>query len=110
MIKHNGQDIPTFTQRWDPFDKDWIWVAWDDVLDGATISSSTWVMPDGWASHDTRQGQTVEDVHGTQYTAANAVLTSNPDADAGEYTFANRVVLSDGREYERSATVKVAQQ
>lgn len=114
MITHTGRSIPVFPERWDPSDKEWVWVAWDNVLDGATISTSTWALPDGWTEHDSKTGQAVTDKAGNSYAAVNGVLLSSPGAVAGSASsrieIANKVVLSDGREYERSVSIVVAQQ
>lgn len=111
MVTHDGHVIPTFSRRWDPADKDWVWVAWDELLSGATISTSTWVLPAGWTEHETQTSQAITDEDGTEYTAANGALISNADAATGSRVeIANRVVLSDGREYERSAALIIAQQ
>lgn len=111
MISHDGRFIPTLVQRWDPADKDWLWMAWDGVLNEASITASTWTLPSGWTAHETRMARAVVDEAGNSYAAANGVLTSNPDAAVGERVeIANKVVLSDGREYERSVAIVVDQQ
>lgn len=111
MITHSGRAIPVFPERWDPADKEWVWVAWDNLLDGATISTSTWTLPTGWTEHDAVTSQTVTDEDGNSYTAANGALISNTSAAAGaRVEVANAVALSDGREYERSVSIVVAQQ
>lgn len=111
MVIHTGRNIPTLLDGWDSSDKDWVWVVWDSVLDGATITASTWTLPNGWTEHSTKQSQSVTDENSTSYTSANGVLTSNPEALTGSLSvFANKVVLSDGREYERSVSVVVVQQ
>ena len=111
MITHTGRQIPVFPERWDPSDKDWVWVAWDNVLSGASITSSTWTLPDGWTVSDTNTSQAVTDEDGNSYSAANGALISNPDAVIGaRVEIANKVVLSDGREYERGFALVVGEQ
>lgn len=111
MITHDGFVIPVFPQRWDPFDKAWVWFAWDGLLDGAAVTSSAWVIPSGWTQSQTQMAQPVTDEYGAAYTAANGVLLSNPSATAGlSVTVTNQVVLSDGRQYERSVVLVVGNQ
>lgn len=111
MITHTGRSIPVLPTRWDPSDKAWIWVVWDQVLGGATITTSTWTLPAGWTEHDTKTAQATTDESGNSYSAANGVLTSNSIATpGGQVEIANKVVLSDGREFERSVMIVVAQQ
>lgn len=107
-ITHNGLRIPAFSQRWDPSDKEWVWVCWDSILRGSSIATSNWTLPAGWTSHSTLTDQTVTDEDDVAHAHSNAVLTSTTEA-AGLFILANRVTLADGRVYERSVTVVVEQ-
>lgn len=107
MITHDSASIPTLPARWDPQDRDWIWIGWASVLEGASISVSAWTVPAGWTSHSTLADQTVEDEDGTQHANANGVELSTTQI-AGVHTIANKVTLSDGRILERSVLVHVA--
>lgn len=107
MIAHNNVSTPTFTIRWDPSDKDYIWIAFDNILDGATQSSDDWTVPSGWTEHSTQSDATVTDSGGVSYTSANGILTSPPSGAAGKYTFTNTATLSDGRIISRSVNVIV---
>lgn len=106
MLLHTGRSIPRFDQRWDPYDEDIIWFAWDDALDGASITASTWVVPLGWTLEAAFQNQTVVSESGESFTASNGARLSTT-AEEGTHVIANRVTLSDGRELERSVRLLV---
>lgn len=108
MILHDGSAVPAFEDYWDTYDKDTIWIAWDSLLRGSSISASEWVAPDNWTVHSSQMAASVTDVDGKSYTAANGALVSTTDT-AGRYKISNRVTLADGRQYERTVIVVVRQ-
>jgi hypothetical protein len=108
VIAHDSQQIPTYPQAWDRADVDWIWFSWASVLNGATILTSTWSLPDGWAEEDSETDQTVT-VDGTDYTHANGVLLSTTAA-RGTYLISNTVTLSGSRTLQRSVRVVLSEQ
>lgn len=108
MIVHDGSASPAFEDRWDTFDIDYVWVAWDELLRGATITDSEWVVPDGWTVVAEQQDASVTDSDGNTYDAANGALLSTT-ATTGRHKISNRVTLSDDRQYERTVIVVVRQ-
>lgn len=106
MITHDSSSIPTLPARWDPQDRDWIWIGWANVLEGASISTSVWTLPTGWTSHSTLTNQNVEDEDGVTHANANGVELSTSNTE-GLYVIANKVTLSDGRILERSVRLHV---
>ena len=108
-VTHGSGLIPFLPDSWDPYDSEHVWVCWADVLDGASIASSTWVVPANWTTSDEQVSQTVSDEDGVSRTGCNGVKLATTET-RGVYAIANRVVLSDGRQYERSLKIKVAQQ
>ena len=108
-VQHEGAGMPELPYRWDQYDVDVIWFAWDDVLNGSTIQTSTFVIGANWTEVETYQSQSITDEAGTTFSAANGILASTTDT-SGIHTISNRVTLSDGRQYERSVRVRVAQQ
>ncbi len=103
---HKSGAVPYFKERWDPQDKEYIWICWADILEGASISTSVWAVPTNWTSHSELDDQTVADEAGTNRLNCNGILTSTTET-SGEHVFANKVTLSDSRVYERSVTVEV---
>jgi len=108
-LHHNGLRIPTLPEKWDPSDVDWVWMSWADVLRGASLLTSNWVVPTGWTVGQTLVNQTVVDSDGTSYANANGALLSTT-AGPGLFSISNIVTLSDGRSIERSFTVVVENQ
>ena len=108
MINHDGTGPAPFRNDWDPSDVEYVWIAWDDILRGATISDSSWTVPTGWTVEAEQMNAAVTDDDGNSYSAANGALLSTT-ATKGRHVFTNHVVLSDGREYERSVAVSVRQ-
>lgn len=108
MILHDGLGPPQLDDFWDTYDQDYIWVAWDEVLRGATISDSAWVIPASWTNHAEQQSASVTDEDGNAYEAANGVLLSTT-AVSGRHRISNRIMLSDDRQYERTIIVVVRQ-
>lgn len=108
-ITHAGDEAPTFTERMDPSDIETFWIAWGGKLGGSTIQTSTWVLPDGFTELEAFEDQSVLDSDGNTYNNANGVRVSTTNT-VGRYMLTNRVVLADGRRYDRSAYVIIAQQ
>lgn len=106
MIVHHGTRIPSFTEKWDPSDREYVWICWAEKLDGASITLSEWTIPANWTSSDTLTDQTVADEDGTNFTSCNGNLLSTTE-DFGDFVITNKITLSDGREYERSVTIQV---
>lgn len=108
MIIHTGRAVPTFAEKWDPSDSDFIWFSWEDRLNGEVIVGSSWIAPQGWTVSGEQMSATVTDSDGIQYTSVNGALFSTSET-SGSHIISNRVTLSDGRVYERSVKVKVKQ-
>lgn len=106
MIVHPGTAPQALYERWDPYDIEYVWIAWDGMLDGATISTSTWVLPTGWTLVAAQMAASVTDEDGNTYAAANGALLSTTTT-SGRHTISNRTTLSDGRQYERSMIIVV---
>lgn len=110
-IIHDGERVPAFDEAWDVYDIDWVWFAWDDVLDGATIATSVWVTPDGWTLEQQSDDTAVTDGAGVTYSHANGARFTAASAEPGRRAvIANRVTISDGRAFERSVAVLLAEQ
>jgi hypothetical protein len=108
VIVHNGRDIPTDQSRWDPDGKEWVTVCWAEVVaTHGAIQTSTWIIPEGWTEHDTRQDVTAQ-ADGKEYAHCNQVLLSTT-ATAGLATITNRVALADGTQLDRSVGVIVGE-
>ena len=110
-IVHDGIDIPSFEERWDRNDKRFINMAWDNILDGRTIITSTWYVPTGWTKGTEQTSQSVTDDDGNSYTAVNRVYLSTIHV-RGSHLITNRVVLSGaspGETLERSVYIHVGQ-
>lgn len=108
MIVHDGAGPASFDERWDTFDIDYVWIAWDEMLRGSSISDSEWIVPTGWTVEAEQQDATVTDADGNEYDAANGALLSTT-ATTGRHKISNRVTLADGRQYERTVIVTVRQ-
>jgi len=106
----------------DPNDKDWYFVVWcspdgtndgseDDVgkLQGATISSVTWTIPDGITR--LADNKSAVNIHGVLY-GANTVcsIKLTGGTDQMNYDIICSVVMSDGREKDKTIRVPVRQQ
>lgn len=108
MITHDGSGPQVFSEIWDTQDIDYVWIAWDDLLRGATITDSDWTIPTGWTGSAAQMAASVTDDDDNAYTAANGILLSTT-ATRGRHKISNHVTLSDGREYERTVVVVVRQ-
>lgn len=106
MIIHTGTAVPLLVELWDPSDIDYIWFAWDDKLNGASISDSEWAVPADWTVVSMQLDASVTDDDGVSYDHANAALLSTTKI-RGSHIVSNKVTLSDGRVFERSVKVKV---
>ena len=106
IVVHSGSAVPALARKWDPDEIDRVWFAWGDVLKGATISTSSWLLPGGWSGAGEQTSQSVTDSDGNEYSSANSVMLTASNR-SGKYTITNRVVLSDGRQYDRSVTIDV---
>ena len=106
IIAHGSNSIPKLPNKWDPDEIDRVWFSWSELLNGATISDSTWLLPGGWVSSGEQVSQSVSDSLGNVYTDANSVILETSNR-SGLYTITNRVVLSDGRQYDRSVIIDV---
>lgn len=111
-IVHDGTKIPQFDESWGVGDKDWVWMAWDDLLDeNASIDSSTWEVPDHWTVSQELTAQTVKDEDtGTEYTGVNGAFVTTQQAGGSVLT--NKVVLSGPsgqQEFSRSILIPVRQ-
>lgn len=104
---HDGVITPVFKQRWDAGDEDWVWVAWDDLVRGASLSFSEWLLPDGWEVRgENHAAMVTDDVSGRSFSVANAVLLSVAPVE-GLYQLVNRVEFDDGRKYQRGVGIEV---
>ena len=108
MIVHFGAGIPSFRESWDPSDIDYVWFAWDDKLNGATITNSEWTLPTGFSLISEQQDASVTDEDGVTYSNANGAMISTT-LTSGRQIVANKVTLSDGRVYERSCRFRLKQ-
>lgn len=106
MIFSSGAAQQALYDRWDPFDVDYVWIAWDEILRGATISDSEWIAPAVWTIAAEHVSASVTDEDGNTYDAVNGALLSTT-ATAGRHKISNRVSLSDGRQYERTVIIVV---
>jgi len=106
MITHDSHRTPSFPELWDQGDKEWVWIGWNAILRGASISTSVWTIPAGWTSHATLMDQTVADEDGITYDNANGIQLSTINTD-GLHLIANKVTLDDGRIYERAVRIRV---
>lgn len=96
MIIHNGVDIPSLAERWDPNQRSWINITWQDFLNGRTIVSSSWILPTGWTSVKEETSQSVTDTGvspNVTYTSTNRIYLTTTKK-SGVYTVTNRVLLS----------------
>lgn len=110
MIVHNGIDIPSFDERWERNESRFINMAWDNVLNGRTIVSSTWTVPAGWTKGTEQTSQSVTDEDGTEWSATNRVYLSTIHS-RGVYKITNTVVLSGaspGEKLVRSVYIHIA--
>ncbi len=105
VIIHSGLTIPKFAEKWDPDDQNTIWFAWDDVLDGSSISNSVWIIPANWTSIQEYADDSVIDGSVT-YLHANGILLSTTET-IGTHTITNRVTFADGRRIDRSVKVSI---
>lgn len=108
MIIHDGKTVPLFEELWDPSDKDFIWVAWDNLIGSASISNSEWTVPAGFTIHSQQMSGSVTDIDGNTYAKANGALISTT-ALTGTFIISNKVTLNDERVLERSVKIKVKQ-
>jgi len=106
MITHASDSIPSFAERWDPSDNDWVWISWENKLGGESIATSTWVLPAGWTEEDSQADQTVQDSDGTSYANSNGVRLSTTKT-TGTHKITNRVTFSGSRSLDRSVFVTV---
>lgn len=109
MIIHKSRGAPTFRERWDPSDKEYVWFCWSDVIEGSSIATSDWTLPEGWTNHGDLVDQTVEDDGGAERENCNGALISTSETE-GTHTITNKVTLADGRVYERSVNILLEDQ
>ena len=111
--QHKGLIVPAFAARWDPSDAEYVWVCWEDILNGASILTSTWTLPSSgnWVNGGELVDQSVQDDAGTTRANCNGVHLSTSDT-SGEHTVTNRVTLSGSpqRTLERSVKIVIAAQ
>lgn len=110
MILHDGQGAPTFEEQWDPADRAYVWVCWDDLLEGATIATSNWQVPSNWTEDLPLVAQTVQGNDGTQYVNCNGIRLKSGNTYSEIVRVTNAVTFSDGREFERSVKLDVRDQ
>ncbi len=106
----------------DPNDKDFYHVVWcsedgtndgsesdTGELQGATISTSTWTVPEGITKvSDNKDALTMRGDSYDANTVSNILLSSGTDGT--DYELLCRVVLSDTREKDKTITVPVREQ
>jgi hypothetical protein len=107
-VQHKGVLVPVFPERWDPADEAYIWVCWEDILEGASILTSVWTMPSNWTQSDPLEDQTVSDEGGVDRLNCNGVFATTSET-SGIYQITNTVTLSGSptRTYKRSVSVEV---
>lgn len=108
MISHDNKTTPKLETFWDTSDREFVWFGWSQSLRGSSIVSSDWVVPANWTIHAEQTNVSVIDDDGTTHTNSCGVLLSTTETK-GTFLIKNKIVLADGREYERSVKVKVKQ-
>ncbi len=78
-------------------------------LQGATISTTTWTVPDGITKvSDNKSALTMRGITYAVDTVCNILLSSGTDGE--DYELLNRVELSDSRILDKTITVPVREQ
>lgn len=107
MIIHNGKTTPRFRELWNPNDVDRLYFSWDDMLNGATIVSSSWTVPTDWTKSAEQTDIIADDEDGTRYSHVNSVLLATTAALGTEVEIGNTVVFNDGRSLTRNVRILV---
>ncbi len=105
MLIHDGLAIPKFEEPIDPSDVELFACVWDAFMDTASISTSTWIFPDGFNLIESHIDITVTDGTST-FNHANTALLATTNL-AGSFTITNRVKFTDNRSYDRSFKIKI---
>lgn len=108
LESHDGVAVPTLQQSLDPFDIEWLAVVWDERICEASITQSTWTIPGAWTAINYASSAPAT-INGVSYASVNAVLVDINNAPTGRYEVSNQVVLSDGRQFERSFKISIKQ-
>ncbi len=78
-------------------------------LQGATISTTTWTLPDGITNvSDNKSAMTMRGITYDANTVCNILLSGGTDGT--DYELLNHVVLSDTRELDKTITIPVREQ
>lgn len=101
-VIHKGDETPILPEIMNPNDMERIYTSWTNKLNGATITSSTWIIPSNFTQVSAIENGSVTDSRtNTTYTDVNGILLSTTEKK-GIYLISNRVTMSDGRTITKS--------
>ena len=91
MAVHTGKRPADLPDDMNPNDVSDFWISWADVLNGYTMQTSNWVLPDGFneiATEFNKPSRPDED--GNVFPNSNAILISTTET-GGTYYIGNRM-------------------
>lgn len=106
MITINtGEGAVALEEFMNPVDDERFWISWTDKLAGETISTSEWIVPEGFevvaGSELVSQSVTVD---GVVFENANSAVIRTA-LEAGDHVISNKITTSGSRELSRSFTI-----
>lgn len=105
MAIHDGKKAPQLGEDWNPADTDKVYISWTTKLDGAAITSSTWILPTGWTLDGSEEDISVT-IDGVLYADTNSATLSTTNT-SGTHYIANRITTDTGLTLERGLYVEV---
>jgi hypothetical protein len=99
-VLHEGKEAPILPEEMNPDDTDTFFLCWTKKLNGATLSSDVWELPDNFTLDSSQSNiPVIED--GVTYNDCNAATISTTE-ESGKFLITNRATFSDGRVVARS--------
>lgn len=107
MSSRGLSSAPVLAQAFDPDDIDTFWVSWENRIGNQKITSSVWVLPDGWTAVHQRENYSFTDEFGMEYGKSNAVTLSTTHTD-GLHHIVNRITTDQGNRLDRGFMLQVS--
>lgn len=100
-VKHHGTGVALMEGAIDVNETRWLWFSWPDA-----VSSSEWLLPDGWTLQGEQTGRIVVGDDGKAHRHCNGALLK-PAGPAGNYLITNRCVMENSEVLDRTVQIKL---
>lgn len=104
-VIHFGDGNPRLPEEMHPDDHDVFCVSWTGKLNGVSIATSEWIVPDGFEVEDEETNITVTE-DGVQYSDTNTALVSTT-LEEGTHALYNRITAPGGIDLTRGFDVTI---